>query len=98
MPEAKDVGPWRGLLTVQCADGIERALCWVGSESSAQYLAEKYTANGKYTGARAWLCIGSYGSCKTEKAPPVSEIPDDEPEAPVKAPAPAVTLNMWGIE
>lgn len=91
-----DIGPWRGLITVQCADGIERAICWVGSESSAQYLAQKYTASGKYAGARAWLCIGSYGSLKTEKAPPVSEIADDEAEAPAQAPA--VTLSMWGIE
>lgn len=90
-PEIK--GPWRGCVTVLCADGIERVLMWVGNESSAQHIAQKYTANGKYAGARAWACIGNYGECLKEKSPPVSDLEDDsQPEEPL-----AVTLDQWGI-
>ena len=94
--ESEIVGPWRGCVTVVCEDGIERVIGWYGSESSAQYVADKYTANGKYKGARAWACIGNYGTCIKETAPPASDLEDDEPEP--EGPAPAVTLDKWGIE
>lgn len=100
-PDIKIVGPWESLVTVVCEDGIERAIEWYGpariGAPIASHRAEAILKRGKYKGARAWVCIGNYGTCINDKEPPTSEIEDDDEPEP-EAPAPAVTLDKWGIE
>ena len=89
-------GPWGGLVTAIDDNRIERAIEWVGDYNVAIYRARKLTESGKVKGARAWACIGNYGTCINETAPPASDLEDNEPES--EAPAPTITLDKWGIE
>ena len=84
---------WNGLTTVD-KDGTEVIQGWYGSFSVAQTVARKQVDSGKTKGARAYACIGEYGTYKDER-PPVANPDGDGPEdAPEDAQQPE-TLDRW---
>lgn len=88
---------WNGLTTIE-HDGHEIIKGWYGTLASAEYVARQLVERGKTKGARAYACIGEYGTYKDERAPVAD--PDAEPEdCPVTAPEKPrpVTLDTWGI-
>lgn len=83
---------WAGLTTVD-KDGSEVIAGWFGSFGVADYVARNEVEKGRTKGARAYACIGEYGTYKDDKPAYLDDPTEDEPEA---LPA-TCTLDMWGI-
>lgn len=81
---------WNGLTTVD-KNGTEVIQGWYGSFSVAQTVARKQVDSGKTKGARAYACIGEYGTYKDERAP-VADPDGDGPEDDAQA---TESLDRW---
>ncbi len=81
---------WNGLTTVD-KNGTEVIQGWYGSFSVAQTVARKLVDSGKTKGARAYACIGEYGTYKDER-PPVDNPDGDGPEDDAQA---TESLDRW---
>lgn len=83
---------WGGLTTID-DNGTEVIQGWYGSFSVAQTVARDWVARGKSKGARAYACIGEYGTYEQDRAPVAD--PDGEPDdCPETAPE-RETLDRW---
>lgn len=84
---------WNGLTTVD-KNGTEVIQGWYGSFSVAQTVARKQVDSGKTKGARAYACIGEYGTYAQERPPVADPDSDGDEDGNEDAPEPE-TLDRW---
>lgn len=88
-----NAGNWGGLVTVE-KDGAEIINGWYGTFGLADYVARSQVEKGHTKGARAYACIGEYGTYKTESTPKY----DDADDADNNEKSKACTLDAWGLD
>ena len=85
---------WNTLVTVEGGKGKDASFNDMiakelhGKGEIARYIAEKFVKSGRFTGARAYICIGEYGTMA--KGEPIEYVDgeDEEPEPEESQPDP----------